>query len=244
MASEDWHVRPQNPQNPVVFFDVTIGGLEAGRVKMELFADVAPRTSENFRQLCTGEFRKSGQPLGELLEVRLVDDLGGLDGGPDATRAAMALTVTILPPVPMHTFLFFLFIGYKHCKFHRVIKDFMIQGGDFLKGDGTGCLSIYGTRFDDENFKATHTGPGLLSMANSGPNTNGCQFFVTCGKCEWLDGKHVVFGRVLGDGLLVIRKVENVQCGPNNKPRLVSMIFDSLTVPPPKKKNTILHSFR
>ena len=65
MASEDWHVRPQNPQNPVVFFDVTIGGLEAGRVKMELFADVAPRTSENFRQLCTGEFRKSGQPLGE-----------------------------------------------------------------------------------------------------------------------------------------------------------------------------------
>ena len=101
MASEDWHVRPQNPQNPVVFFDVTIGGLEAGRVKMELFADVAPRTSENFRQLCTGEFRKSGQPLGELLEVRLVDDLGGLDGGPDATRAAMALTVTILPLVPM-----------------------------------------------------------------------------------------------------------------------------------------------
>ena len=74
-------------------------------------------------------------------------------------------------------------------------------------------------------------------MANSGPNTNGCQFFVTCGKCEWLDGKHVVFGRVLGDGLLVIRKVENVQCGPNNKPRLVSMIFDSLTVtPPPQKK--------
>ena len=101
MASEDWHVRPQNPQNPVVFFDVTIGGLEAGRVKMELFADVAPRTSENFRQLCTGEFRKSGQPLGELLEVRLVDDLGGLDGGSDATRAAMALTVTILPLVPM-----------------------------------------------------------------------------------------------------------------------------------------------
>ncbi|WZN66971.1 cyclophilin-type peptidyl-prolyl cis-trans isomerase [Chloropicon roscoffensis] len=179
MASEDWHVRPQNPQNPVVFFDVTIGGLEAGRVKMELFADVAPRTSENFRQLCTGEFRKSGQPL-----------------------------------------------GYKHCKFHRVIQDFMIQGGDFLKGDGTGCLSIYGTRFDDENFKATHTGPGLLSMANSGPNTNGCQFFVTCGKCEWLDGKHVVFGRVLGDGLLVIRKVENVQCGPNNKPRLEVVISE------------------
>ena len=145
----------------------------------------------------------------------------------------MALTVAILPPLPM---LPLPFIGYKHCKFHRVIKDFMIQGGDFLKGDGTGCLSIYGTRFDDENFKATHTGPGLLSMANSGPNTNGCQFFVTCGKCEWLDDKHVVFGRVLGDGLLVIRKVENVQCGPNNKPRLVSMIFDSLTVSPPQKK--------
>ena len=110
--------------------------------------------------------------------------------------------------------------GYKDVEFHRIIKDFMIQGGDFLKGDGTGCTCIYGSKFADENFIGKHTGPGLLSMANSGPNSNGCQFFLTCTKTEWLDDKHVVFGRVLGDGLLVLRKLENVATGPNNKPKL------------------------
>ena len=88
-------------------------------------------------------------------------------------------------------------------------------------------MSIYGTRFEDEKFEAKHTGPGLLSMANSGPNTNGCQFFITCGKADWLDGKHVVFGRVLGDGLLVVRKIENVSTsGPGNKPRLDVLITE------------------
>ncbi|KAG5626463.1 hypothetical protein H5410_011681 [Solanum commersonii] len=222
----EWHLRPQVPKNPVVFFDVTIGNIPAGRIKMELFADITPKTAENFRQLCTGEFRKAGVPQ-----------------------------------------------GFKNCQFHRVIKDFMIQGGDFLKvafssltlvlgfyikgcsgmkvpssigigvtddlmkgyclcvrvcnpnlltytGDGSGCVSIYGSKFEDENFIAKHTGPGLLSMANSGPNTNGCQFFVSCAKCEWLDNKHVVFGRVVGDGLLVVRKIENVAVGANNKPKL------------------------
>ncbi len=108
--------------------------------------------------------------------------------------------------------------------FHRIIKDFMIQGGDFLKGDGTGCISIYGSKFADEAFTLTHTGPGLLSMANSGPDSNGCQFFVTCAKTEWLDGKHVVFGRVLGEGLLTLRKLENVATGANNKPRLACVV--------------------
>ncbi|KAM3218799.1 peptidyl-prolyl cis-trans isomerase CYP22 [Capsicum annuum] len=218
----EWHLRPQVPKNPVVFFDVTIGNIPAGRIKMELFADITPKTAENFRQLCTGEFRKAGVPQ-----------------------------------------------GFKNCQFHRVIKDFMIQGGDFLKvafsslnlvlgfyikccslmttpssigirliddfmkgfrlslcGDGSGCVSIYGSKFEDENFIAKHTGPGLLSMANSGPNTNGSQFFVTCAKCDWLDNKHVVFGRVLGDGLLVVRKIENVAVGANNKPKLACMIAE------------------
>jgi len=80
-------------------------------------------------------------------------------------------------------------------------------------------MSIYGDTFDDENFNLKHDSPGLLSMANSGLDTNGSQFFITCAKCDFLDGKHVVFGRVL-DGLLVVRKIENVPTGPNNKPKI------------------------
>uniref|UniRef100_A0A4W5N0L8 Peptidyl-prolyl cis-trans isomerase n=1 Tax=Hucho hucho TaxID=62062 RepID=A0A4W5N0L8_9TELE len=114
-------------------------------------------------------------------------------------------------------------IGFKGCTFHRVIKDFMIQGGDFVNGDGTGICSIYRGPFADENFRMKHSAPGLLSMANSGPGTNGCQFFITCTKCDWLDGKHVVFGKVV-DGLLVMRKIENVPTGPNNKPKLPILI--------------------
>ncbi|KND03632.1 peptidyl-prolyl cis-trans isomerase H [Spizellomyces punctatus DAOM BR117] len=165
-------------ENPIVFFDVTMGGQPVGRLKMELFKDVVPRTAENFRQLCTGEYKRNGIPQ-----------------------------------------------GYKGCHFHRVIKDFMVQGGDFLKGDGTGSLSIYGERFEDENFGLKHSGPGLLSMANSGPNTNGSQFFITCAKCDFLDGKHVVFGRLV-DGLLTLRKIENVPTGPNNRPKLPVIISE------------------
>ena len=87
------------------------------------------------------------------------------------------------------------------------------------QGDGTGCLSIYGEKFNDENFTKLHTGPGLLSMANSGPNTNGCQFFITCTKTPWLDNKHTVFGKVI-DGLITVRKMENVTTGANNRPKL------------------------
>ena len=164
--------------NPVTFFDVTIGGVPSGRIKFELFADETPKTAENFRQMCTGEFMRGSRPA-----------------------------------------------GYLKTPVHRVIKEFMIQGGDILKGDGTGCISIYGESFPDENFNLRHSGPGLLSMANSGPDTNGSQFFVTCGKCDWLDGKHVVFGKVLdATSMMVVHKIENVQAGADSKPKLPVMI--------------------
>ncbi|GJN67874.1 peptidyl-prolyl cis-trans isomerase [Purpureocillium lilacinum] len=175
MASEtDTKARPR------VFFDISIGGKPAGRVTMELYSDLVPKTVENFRALCTGEkgLGKSGKPL-----------------------------------------------HYKGSIFHRVIKQFMIQGGDFTAGDGTGGESIYGAKFEDEAFPLKHEKPFLLSMANAGPNTNGSQFFITTVPTPHLDGKHVVFGEVL-NGKSVVRQIENLQTLSGDKPTKDAVIAD------------------
>lgn len=158
---------------PRVFFDISIDNNPVGRVIFELFNDTAPKTSENFRALCTGE--KGLSPLSDR---------------------------------PLY---------YKNSVIHRSIKDFMIQGGDFTKRNGSGGESIYGGTFPDEDLTRPIDSEGLLCMANRGPNTNGSQFFVTLRACPHLNGKHVVFGRVVR-GLEVVQKIAEVPVDEKDRP--------------------------
>ncbi|KAG5718813.1 Peptidyl-prolyl cis-trans isomerase D [Termitomyces sp. T112] len=174
------------PDRPITFFDITIGDKPIGRIVFSLFADLVPKTAENFRALCTGEkgVGSSGKPL-----------------------------------------------HYKGSGFHRVIKGFMCQGGDFTAGNGTGGESIYGEKFEDEAFPVNHTKPFLLSMANAGPNTNGSQFFITVAKTPHLDSKHVVFGEVI-KGKSIVRQIENYPTLSGDAPTSPIIIADSGVLSP------------
>merc|ERR1712113_189920 len=153
----------QVPPRSKVFFDIEVDNGQRrenyGRITMELFDEVVPRTARNFLEIAAG-----------------------------TNPQRFSYTNTI---------------------FHRIIPNFMLQGGDFENFDGTGGQSIYGPKFDDENFLVKHGSPGLLSMANSGPYTNGAQFFITTVKTDWLDGKHVVFGRIDDqESFNIVKKIE------------------------------------
>ncbi|KAK3538073.1 hypothetical protein QTP70_027550 [Hemibagrus guttatus] len=174
--------------NPQVYMDIKIGNKPAGRLRMLLRADVVPMTADQLNQ-------------------------GSYKAAPLALHLRLFFVLENFRCLCTHEKGF----GFKGSSFHRVIPQFMCQGGDFTNHNGTGGKSIYGRKFDDENFVLKHTGPGLLSMANSGSNTNGSQFFITCDKTDWLDGKHVVFGELL-EGMDVLRAME-AQGSKDGKPK-------------------------
>jgi cyclophilin family peptidyl-prolyl cis-trans isomerase len=153
-----------------VYIEIEENGKVLGKIIIKLFDEIVPKTTKNFKELCSSK-------------------------------------------------------KYVTAPFHRIIKDFMLQSGDFTNYDGTGGVSIYGRSFEDENFKLQHDKKYLLSMANSGPNTNGSQFFITTTECSHLDGKHVVFGEV-SDGFDIVDYLNEVETTSDDKPRNMIVISD------------------
>lgn len=171
-----------------VYFDISQGDTDLGRIEIGLFGQIVPKTVKNFLELATCH-KKSNYV---------------------AIRGKLC--------------------GYQGSSFHRIIKNFMLQGGDFTRGDGTGGRSIYGDKFKDENFVLHHNGAGWVSMANSGPDTNGSQFFICTVLTSWLDGRHVVFGKVLS-GMSVVKRIEGVATNGANKPHDPVVIKQSGSLP-------------
>jgi cyclophilin family peptidyl-prolyl cis-trans isomerase len=158
------------------WLEISIGGRPKGKIIFDLYWDIAPKTCENFRAMCTGERGRCNETAKKL--------------------------------------------HYKGTRFHRILPGFIAQGGDIINHDGTSGTSIYGSSFPDENFIAKHDGPGVLSMANAGPNTNGSQFFITTVATSWLDGKNVVFGKI-AEGLSILQDIEKVGTKSGKPKRLV-----------------------
>jgi peptidyl-prolyl cis-trans isomerase B (cyclophilin B) len=149
-------------------------------------------------------------------------------GGKDAGRIEMGLFGDVVPKTAKNFYQLATGkngFGFKGSNFHRIISGFMMQGGDFTNGDGTGGKSIYGEKFPDENFNLKHDEPGLLSMANAGPNTNGSQFFITFDLTDWLNGRHTVFGKVI-NGMDIVRAIEKLKTDGRDKPTKVVSIKD------------------
>ncbi|KAL0376111.1 UNVERIFIED_CONTAM: Peptidyl-prolyl cis-trans isomerase CYP40 [Sesamum calycinum] len=184
---------------PRCFLDISIGDELEGRIVVELYNDVVPRTAENFRALCTGE-KGIGPNTGVPLHYKVF-----------VIHFSAVLTAVAYVSV--------------------ILSDsVLVLGGDISAGDGTGGESIYGLKFEDENFELKHERKGMLSMANAGPNTNGSQFFITTTRTSHLDEKHVVFGKVI-KGMGVVRSIEHVTTGENDRPTVDVVIADCGEIP-------------
>ncbi|CAO1358903.1 unnamed protein product [Diamesa hyperborea] len=168
-----------------IYLDIAHGNRSLGRIVVGLFGEAAPRTVQNFREIC----------------INGIDDM-----------------------------------SYNGTRFHRVIDKFMVQGGDILAGDGKGLTSIYGMDFEDENMTINHTIGGFLGMANKGPDTNGCQFYITTIATPWLNGKHTVFGKVI-EGQNVVHKIEKVKTDTDDVPIEAVIITSCRDIPLSKSYN-------